>query len=256
MSATVAKSPTLSVIVLAFNERANLPDAIKELVGTLDTTGVAYELLIVDDGSSDGTGEVADTIARAHADVRVIHHPANGGLGAGYRTGFSEARGHFVSFFPADRQFPSAIIEQFLPYVDRHDLVLGYLPDRRASWVGRFLSWVERLLYDALFGKLPRFQGIFMVRRGALATIELRSHGRGWAIVMEMIIQAKSHGLSIVSVPTAVRPRAEGKSKVNNLRTIAANVSQVMALRRNLRNPAASDRSFVRRGSGHRTTGP
>jgi len=255
VSATITNTPTLSVVVLAFNERANLPDAIKELVLTLDATGVAYELLIVNDGSSDGTGEVADSIARAHMNVRVIHHLSNGGLGAGYRTGFAEARGELLSFFPADHQFPSAIIEQFLPYADRHDLVLGYLPHRRTSWVGRFLSWAERLLYDALFGKLPSFQGIFMVRRAALAAFELRSHGRGWAIVMEMIIQAKSHGLSIVSVPTAVRPRAEGRSKVNNLRTIAANISQMMALRRNLRGPAASDRSFDGRGSGHQTAG-
>lgn len=230
--------PLVSCVVMAFNEVASLESTACELHGVLRTLGAPCELVIVDDGSSDGTGDVADTVARTltgpTVEVRVIHHPQNLGLGGVYRTGFAEARGDYLTFFPADGQFPATIISDFLPRARSADLVLGYLPERRSSLVAKSLSAVERLLYAALFGRLPKFQGIMMLRRAVLSHVELKSSGRGWAIVMELIIRLKRGGYQIVSVPNTLRPRAHGQSKVNNLRTIWANVRQVVALREHL----------------------
>jgi hypothetical protein len=113
------------------------------------------------------------------------------------------------------------------------DLVLGYLPDRPGS-LGRALSAAERVAYRALVGRVPRFQGIFMIRRALLEALPLRSCGRGWAVVMELILRADRAGYRLVSVPTQVRARRSGQSKVNNVRTIAANLRQLVALRRML----------------------
>jgi hypothetical protein len=85
-----------------------------------------------------------------------------------------------------------------------------------------------------LFGSLPRFQGVLMFRRSLLDELELKSTGRGWTVLMELIIRASRGGYRLVSVPTEMRPRMSGKSKVNNLRTIWANLKQVFALRRHL----------------------
>ena len=226
-----ATDPVITVVVMAYNERETLESTCHELLSTLTRTGVASELLVVDDGSTDGTSEIAEAIAGADARVRVIHHTPNRGLGGVYRTGFSEARGGYVTFFPADGQYPATIISAFLPYVAEYDMVLGFLPRRESSLVAKGLSFAERALYRVVLGPMPRFQGILMFRRALLDRHRLHSEGRGWAVLLEFIIRSSRDGCRIVNVPTDVRPRTHGESKVNNLRTIWSNLRQVLALR-------------------------
>lgn len=219
---------------MAYSEVASLEAAVRELHDALEHLGRPYELLIIDDGSTDGTGALADRMAAELAGVRVIHHGVNRGLGGVYRTGFSEARMPLLSFFPADGQFSPAILALFLPLIDDSDFVLGYLPAGRRALQGRLLSWAEQVLYRLLFGRLPRFQGILMFRREILTRIPLTATGRGWAVLIELIIRASRGGCRMRSVPIELRPRTSGASKVHNFRTIASNLQQVFALRRRL----------------------
>jgi dolichol-phosphate mannosyltransferase len=215
---------------MGFNEAGNLEEVVREIRASLGRLGRRAEILVVDDGSTDGTGAIADGLASTLPDVRVVHHVPNGGLGAVYRTGFAQARGDLITFFPADGQFPASILEAFVPAMDGHDLVMGYVP-RRDSLVGRVLSGAERIAYRVLLGPMPRFQGVFMVRRAALARVRLHSEGRGWAIVMELLARAARSGWRMKSLPTTIRPRRSGVSKVQNARTIWSNLLQVVALR-------------------------
>ena len=228
----MSTAPTLSVVVLAYNEVDTLERTCLELLDTVERLGVHAEVVIVDDGSTDGTGQVADTLAAADARIRVIHHQPNLGLGGVYRTGFSEARGEHITFFPADGQFPASIIGDFLPRIKDHDMVLGFLPRRDSSLLAKGLSLGERVLYRIVLGPMPRFQGILMFRRGMLSRHELQSQGRGWAVLLEFIIRCSRDGCRIVNVATEMRPRTHGSSKVNNLRTIWSNLRQVLALRK------------------------
>ena len=216
---------------MAYAEAASLAGVVGEICGALAGLGRPYEVVIVDDGSADGTGEIADGIARDTPAVRVVHHGTNQGLGGVYRTGFSEARQDFLTFFPADGQFSAAILGQFLPLMDGTDFVLGYLPPARRSPAARLLSWAERVLYRLLFGRLPRFQGILMFRRAVLERIPLTSAGRGWAVLMELLIRASRAGCRMRSAPIELRPRQSGASKVQNVRTITSNLKQVLELR-------------------------
>lgn len=233
MTSATQTPPHLSVVVLAFNEEKNLRPAVQELLAELQGAGVSWELVIVDDGSSDGTGPLADVLAQENAGVRVIHHPQNLGLGGGYRTGFREARGDWLTFFPADAQFPANIVSLFLRASSDVDMVLGYLPSR-SDVVGKALSTAERLLYRLLFRTFPRFQGIMMFKRKLLSELPLVSEGRGWAIVMELILRASRGPYRLKSVATEVRPRLSGESKVNNVRTIVANLKQLWELSKKL----------------------
>jgi glycosyltransferase involved in cell wall biosynthesis len=227
--------PTLSVVLLAYDERESLEPTVAELLDALRAAGVRSELVVVDDGSTDGTGALADRLAAEHAEVRVIHHPRNLGLGGVYRTGLRAATGQYLTFFPADGQFPATILGDFLPRMASADLVLGYLPDRRPGVAGRLLSLAERLLYRLLVGPMPRFQGVFMLRRSVLEGLPLRSEGRGWGVCMELVLRVARGPYRVVSVPTPIRPRRGGASKVQNLATILSNVRQVVALRGALR---------------------
>jgi glycosyltransferase involved in cell wall biosynthesis len=224
----------VTIVVFAYNEQENLAAVTEEIWNQLGGLNLAFELLIIDDGSLDDTPRIADSLARDLPGVRVVHHRKNLGLGGVYRTGFKEAQGRFVSYFPADGQFPATIISKFLPLMDDADMVLGYLPSRDITLLAKGLSLGERLLYRALFGSFPRFQGVLMFRRSLLNGMTLTSEGRGWAVLMEFIIRVSKGGYRVSSVPTTMRPRFSGKSKVNNLRTIASNLMQVLVLRKNL----------------------
>ena len=164
----------------------------------------------------------------------VLHHETNQGLGGVYRTGFAADACHYVTFFPADGEFPAAIIGQFLPLMDNADMVLGYLNEPDISPLARILAWGERVLYRLLFGSLPKFQGILMFRRSLLDTIQLTSTGRAWTVLMEFILRTHRAGYRILSVPTELRPRLSGESKVNNVRTVVDSFRQLFVLRRTL----------------------
>lgn len=222
-------APALTVCVLAFNEAANLAATVRELHAALTDLHRPFELILINDGSTDNTRPVMAALAAELPAVRLVHHAVNQGLGGVYRTGFAEARGEFVTFFPADGQFPPSILAQFLAHTATHDLVLGYLPARPCGRAAQFLSWAERLLLRVLLGPLPRFQGVLLFRRALLDRLPLRSQGRGWMIVMEFIIKAARSGCRVISLPTSVRPRLSGESKVKNLRTIASNLRQLLA---------------------------
>jgi glycosyltransferase involved in cell wall biosynthesis len=222
------------VVIPAYNEEQNLERVVCELLGTLRLMEGDHRVLIVDDGSADRTGEIAARLADASAEVSLARHPSNRGLGGVYRTGFDRATGDAVTFWPADGQFDPAILPRFAEELAHRDLVLGYLPNRKRGLAGGLLSLGERILYRLLFGEMPRFQGVFMIRTDVLRTTALTSAGRGWAIVLELIIKVSRAGHRVVSLPTDLRPRMAGESKVNNPRTVASNLAQVLELRRRL----------------------
>ena len=221
---------SLSIVIMAYNEVENIGFVLEEIDREVKRTGRRFEILVVDDGSTDGTGAWADHWAQEEEARRVIHHETNLGIGQVLSTGFHAAQNDLVTIFPADGQFPADIIGQFLPYMEEHDLVLGYVPNRVSPLMAKILSRCERLLLDVLFGRLPHFQGIYMFRRSLLDAFPLTSTGRGWIIQMELIIRTKKSGHRLISVPTTMRKRLSGHSKARNLRSVIANMKQVIQL--------------------------
>ncbi len=213
---------------MAFNEESTIKEVYENVQKSLEGIGGNNEIIVVDDGSSDNTKKFIASIIKEND--RLISFSTNRGLGSVYRTGFVEAKGEFVTFFPADGQFPASEIKDFYELSQEADLVLGYLPRLKRSLISVFLSNVERLMYKFLFGPMPRFQGLFMLRRQVLEKFELVSDGRGWAIVMELILRVSRSGGVIKNFPGTMFPRKVGQSKVNNWKTIWSNLKQVLYL--------------------------
>lgn len=230
------EDPVLTVVLMTYNERETLAGVAAELLNTMEQLPCRSELLIVNDGSTDGSSAIAERLAGERSGVRVLHHEANLGLGEVYRSGFSNALGRYVTFFPADGQFPSEIVDDFLVSMESADLVLGYLQKRQGVPIARAFSALERRLYRLLLGPMPRFQGIFMLRRDVLNQFPLASKGRGWGIVMEMILRIHRGGYRVVTKPTGYRPRRSGQSKATTGQAVMANLRQVLALRKILQN--------------------
>jgi glycosyltransferase involved in cell wall biosynthesis len=214
---------------MAYNEEVGLPITVGETEAVL--RDLDYEILIVDDGSSDGTAAVALSLSQANPRVNVITHRPNQGLGGVYRTGLTQAAGQWITFLPADGELPASNLPDFLGAREGYDLLLGTIPERKVSWVALLLTFLEKLLYRLLFGYLPPFQGLFMIRRAALQAIDLKSTGRGWAVLMELFLKIVRGGRPWRNVETILRPRLAGESKVRNLKTISANLVEVLKLR-------------------------
>lgn len=235
MSPPSTSAPVLSVVVLAYNEETNVRRAVGEIRDELRGLEVPWELVVVDDGSTDATGRLLDEMATEDPRMRVVHHGKNRGLGGGYRTGFTEARGTYMTYFPADGQFPPEIIPRFLSMMGDLDMLLGYVPKRPNEHLARALSAAERALYFALFGKMPRFQGVLMFRRALLDELPLVSTGRGWGVIMELILRAARGPYRVRSEPNEIRPRMHGTSRAVSVRNILANLRQLVELRANVR---------------------
>lgn len=226
----------VTVIVMAYNEAASLEAVVEEILADARAHGLRAELVIVDDGSTDGTTQIADRLAATRDGVVAIHHGVNRGIGEVYGSGFGAATGDYVTFLPADGQFFPSVVSEFAECMAAADLVLGFLPEQAGSrsLTGKALSAAECAFMWMLFGRLPRFQGVMMFRRSLLEQLGVRAGGRGWGVLRELVVRASRARLRVISVPTRLRPRASGGSKVNNLATVWSNVRQAVALRRAL----------------------
>ena len=225
----------LTVAVFAYNEEGNLRRAVEDIVREVRDLEIPWELVLIDDGSSDGTGRIADELARENQVVRVVHHEQNLGLGGAYRTGLDEARGVYLIFNPADGQYPPSIIVDFYRQMGDLDMLLGYVETQNRSPLARAATLAERVLYRLLLGPMPRFQGVLMFRTTLVAEVDLVSTGRGWGVIMEFIWRVARGPYRVASRVTPMLPRQEGESKVMNARTIGANIGELLQIRRSTR---------------------
>ncbi|HQQ60106.1 MAG: glycosyltransferase family 2 protein [Kiritimatiellae bacterium] len=249
-------SRSVCVAIMAYNEAPSLERVVGEIYDELMRLGADWEIVIIDDGSTDGSREIADRLAQGHTGIRVVHHPTNLGLGAVYHRAYLCGTKELTTVFPADGQFDPSIITQFIRRFDDADMVLGYIPEyqKNRTWPARLFSWAERMLYKILFGAFPDFQGIMMFRRALVDTVPLTSTGRGWMIQMELILRFMKKGYRIASEPTGIRARMSGTSKVMNLRSILSNLRQVFVLRWHLwafAAPASADSRSPESGQFH-----
>lgn len=212
----------LSVVVLAYNEAENLGPVLEESIHSLEASPLiaAFELVVVDDGSSDGTWDVL-TKAAADPRVRPLRHAVNRGMGAAVKTGYAEVRLGHVTFIPADGQVPIGEILKLVPdAVDGADMVLGnYTQRRQVDGAARmFLSDGLRSLMGAMLGTRRELSGIVLFRRELLAAHPIRSDS--FFANLEFPVRVIRAGHDVRAVPIEVHARRSGSSKVANLRRI------------------------------------
>ena len=211
------------VIVPTYNERENLP----RLVPSILSRDPRLEILVVDDGSPDGTGALAEEIAAAERRVHVVHRAGKLGLGTAYIAGFRWGleRGYDVLFeMDADFSHDPAHLPQFLDAISEYDLVLGsrYLHGRVTvvNWpIGRLLLSYFANVYARKVTGLPIADltgGYKCFRREVLAAIELeRVESNGYAFQIEMSFRAWKKGFKLGEIPIMFVDRDVGESKMS-----------------------------------------
>jgi glycosyltransferase involved in cell wall biosynthesis len=204
----------LSYFFPAHNEEANLRGLVDEALETLPAIAEEFEIVIVDDGSRDATGTIADELAAAHPDiVRVVHHPTNLGYGSALLSGFRASSHEFVAFTDGDRQFRVADLARLterLAEPDQPDAVVGFRIKRADPLVRTLYARAYRVANLVWFGLRIRDVDCAckLFRREALAGIAIESGGAFFSA--ELLIKLRAAGRILVEVGVPHHPRTAG----------------------------------------------
>jgi glycosyltransferase involved in cell wall biosynthesis len=227
--------PALSYFFPAHDEAENIEPLVDEALAVLPTLAERFEVIAVDDGSRDGTAEIADRLAAAHPDlVRVVHHGGNRGYGAALRSGFAAARYPLVCFTDGDRQFRLADLERLLAPVrfrDGPDAVVGYRIKRADPLVRRVYARLYRLALVIFYGLTVRDVDCAckLFRAESLEGVRLESGGA--FLSAELLIKVRARGRRVVEVPVPHYPRTAGTQSGANPKVIARAIRDFWRLR-------------------------
>jgi len=206
---------SLSVIVPAFNEELALNDVLDEIISVLDCTDTKFEIVVINDGSTDGSSELLSYRSSVDARIKSINHEKNYGKGKALRTGIENASGFdWTLLIDADCQIPLTELSSFEAAISNADVIIGNRLNKRYNYYRKSISAVNRSLVDVLFG--TRMQDINcpfkLIKTSMLHDIHLSA--RGFGIDAELLWQLSKNGATIVELPVKSHPRLKGVSKV------------------------------------------
>lgn len=231
---SVEARPSVSVVLPAYDEEANIAQSIAEATAAVDELFGEHEVIVVDDGSRDGTARAVSQIAENDPRVRVISHGRNRGYGEALRTGFLASRLDFVFFTDADLQFDVTELERFMPFLGTVDVVAGYRMNRQDRRVRRLNGYAWNIVVRALFYVPVRdIDCAFkLFDRRVLNEIDIESVGA--MVNTELMVKLGRRGRSVVEVGVTHRPRRAGEARGASPRVIATALREVLAMRRRL----------------------
>jgi dolichol-phosphate mannosyltransferase len=211
------RAPDLSLVVPTFNEREGLSDLVTALYDVANRSGMALEVIVVDDNSPDGTGALADELTGIHP-MRVVHRPARAGLGTAAMAGFAAATADTVGVMDADMSHPPSLLPAMFAVsrASRADFVVAsrYVPGGgtpgwplRRRIASRFACWLARPLTPVR----DATSGFFVMPRAIATSVAIKAGG--FKIGLELLMRARP--TTLVEVPYQFRDRRAGQSKMN-----------------------------------------
>lgn len=233
---------SISMVLPAYNEEANVAQAVEAAEAALLATGLDCELIVVNDGSSDATGEILRSLTDTHPLLRIVEHYPNRGYGGALRAGFAAARGEWVFQSDSDNQFDYGEISRLIAIAGGRDAVVGYRQPRRDPVMRRFNGWGWNLLIRALFGYVVRdIDCAFrLIRRSALETVPLTSDGA--MVSTEMLAGLKARGFVLGETQVTHLPRHGGNPTGANLKVIARAFRDLVRFRFELTRQVSAER--------------
>jgi len=230
------KLPSLSVFFPAYNEEKNIEQTVVTAVPVVSTLTDVLEIIIVNDGSTDGTEDVAKKLVKKYPFVRVVSHYPNRGYGGALKRGFEESTNEWVFFSDADGQFDVRELHTFLPYTKYFDLIIGYRVNRIEGAARILNATLYRLFIFILFGLWVRdIDCAFkLIHKRVFNEIgPLWSNGAFTSA--ELLIKAKKKGFKIKEIGVHHYPRRHGKPTGANPKVIIRMFLEVFRLYGKLR---------------------
>ncbi|HPR64040.1 MAG TPA: glycosyltransferase family 2 protein [Thermoanaerobaculia bacterium] len=223
----------LSAVFPAYNESTSIEVSIHEALSALVDICVQWELIVVDDGSTDNTLEILKRLEGEHRNLRVISYTPNRGYAWALRTGFDACRYDLIFYSDADAQFDLHEIMKLYEEIDRADMVVGYRKDRKDPFIRIIYSRTYNLLQRAILGIRARdINCAFkLYRKEFLSMIPLTADH--FVIDAEFFARAGIIGARVIEVPVTHHPRKLGSSTVS-VKTICRTLKGMRALRKDL----------------------
>jgi glycosyltransferase involved in cell wall biosynthesis len=226
--------PGLAVVLPCFNEADNIAQAIHEATWAAAWNADEHQIIVVDDGSTDGTAHIAAEVARSVPDVRIVQHDQNRGYGAALVSGLRAARMPWVLLTDSDLQFDLDQLADFVPLTPEADVVVGWRLARRdplhrrvnaAAW-----NWLVRHTLDV--GVRDVDCAFKLIRREVVEGLPLTSTGA--MISTELLVRATANGARIRELGVEHRPRVAGEQSGANPRVVLRAFRELRQLRQEL----------------------
>jgi glycosyltransferase involved in cell wall biosynthesis len=218
----------ISVVVPVYNEEGNLPVLIPALVEVLKNLGRSYEMIFVDDGSSDESRRILKEMASEHASLRILRFKENRGLSTALVAGMREARGEIIVTLDSDLQNDPADIPRLLEYLDRYDMATGWRQKREDKWLKKISSKIGNLVRNWVSGENIQ-DSACTLRAFKKECIQEIPVFNGMHRFLSTLV--KMRGFGIIEVPVAHHPRRFGKSKYNIRNRMVRSFIDLLAVR-------------------------
>ncbi len=232
------EKPTISLVIPMFNEEANIEHAIAYAVDALGQHARDYEIIIVDDASTDDSPELVRRAIHGNPKIRLIRHEFNLKLGASLRTGFAAAQNELILYMDADLPFDPDVLGRAIRAmnVTRADVISGYRFDRTTEGFKRTVftivyNWMIRLLFHIYIRDINF--SFKLMKREVLQAIELKSEGS--LIDAELIVKARNHGFFIQQIGLDYFPRVLGTSHLASWGVIGKIFRELITLQGEMR---------------------
>jgi glycosyltransferase involved in cell wall biosynthesis len=208
------------MVLPAYNEEANIERAVERAELALQSSGVDYELIVVNDGSRDSTGAILRRLAENHPRLNIVEHFPNRGYGGALRAGFAAANREWIFQSDADNQFEYSELSRLIALTPGRDAVVGYRQPRRDPLMRRLNGWGWNHLVRLFFGYVVRDVdcAFRLIRRSVLENVALTSDGA--MISTELLAGLKARGSIIGETNVTHLPRKGGSPTGANLKVI------------------------------------
>ncbi len=208
---------SVSIVIPAFNEEKTIEKVVSDILENVGKESKDFEIVLVNDGSTDNTGRIIDRLAKRNKKIRAIHHQKNKGFTGAMKTALYSAKKHLVFLAPADGQFDFKEFNKFTEAVRGYDGAIGYRVYRDEGIIRDFNSWAFHLLIKNLLGiPFRQISSVFLWRRRVIESIEINSEDRSAMFLPEFFVKALQKKYKFTEVPIYWHDRAGGKSKGAN----------------------------------------
>jgi len=229
--------PDISLFFPVYRDEHTVRRVTEKALGVLRDVAKNFEIVIVDDGSPDRAGEIADELAREHPEVSVIHHPRNLGYGAAIQSGFRAVRYDWVCFTDGDDEYDVNDLRKLIVLRDFYDLIITFRYVKAYAGDRQFISWVYNATLRALFRTHYRdiSTGLRLARKSLLTQITYQSNSP--FIGAELTIKAMLKGYRVGEVGIQTFPREFGKGASTSVPNIVATIRDMTSVYRTIFSP-------------------